>query len=128
MTVAAPDLVVFVVDDDEAVRDSTRLLLEIHGIKACAYASARDFLEAFDPRATGCIVLDIHMPEMTGVELLSLLRSRGISTPVIVVSGQADFALGEMLTRAGAMAILNKPVNGEDLITLVRQALTMGQS
>ena len=114
---------VCVVDDDEAVRDSTQMLLGIYGFKVRAYPGAREFLAEFDAAHTGCLILDIHMPEMTGVELLTLLRARGITTPTIIVSGQTDPVLGEILNRSGALAILNKPVNEDELMGFVKQAL-----
>jgi len=117
------DRLVCVVDDDEAVRDSTQMLLGIYGYQVRAYAGARDFLAEFDATHTGCLILDIHMPEMTGVELLALLRARGITTPTIVVSGQTDAVVGEILTRSGALAILSKPVNEDELMGFVEKAL-----
>ena len=123
MAATSKDRLVCVVDDDEAVRDSTQMLLGIHGFKVRAYAGARDFLAEFDATDTGCLILDIHMPEMTGVELLTLLRARGIATPAIIVSGQTDPVLGEILTRSGAMAILQKPVNEDELKGFVEKAL-----
>ncbi len=114
---------VCVVDDHEAVRDSTQLLLGIYGYQVRAYAGARDFLAEFDAAHTGCLILDIHMPEMTGVELLALLRARGITTPTIIVSGQTDAVVGETLTRSGAFAILSKPVNEDELMGFVKKAL-----
>lgn len=114
---------VCVVDDDEAVRDSTQLLLGIYGYQVRAYAGARDFLAEFDAAHTGCLILDIHMPEMTGVELLALLRARGITTPTIIVSGQTDAVVGETLTRSGAFAILSKPVSEDELMGFVKKAL-----
>jgi len=117
------DRLVCVVDDDEAVRDSTQMLLGIYGYQVRAYAGARDFLAEFDAAHTGCLILDIHMPEMTGVELLALLRARGITTPTIIVSGQTDAVVGETLTRSGALAILSKPVNEDELMGFVKKAL-----
>jgi len=117
------DRLVCVVDDDEAVRDSTQLLLGIYGFQVRAYAVARDFLAEFDPALTGCLILDIHMPEMTGVELLSLLRGRGFTVPTIVVSGQTDPVVAETLTRSGALVILSKPVNEDELMGFVKKAL-----
>lgn len=114
---------VCVVDDDEAVRDSTQMLLGIYGYQVRAYAGARDFLAEFDAAHTGCLILDMHMPEMTGVELLALLRARGITTPTIIVSGQTDAVVGETLTRSGAFAILSKPVNEDELMGFVKKAL-----
>jgi two-component system response regulator FixJ len=125
MTTANKDRFICVVDDDEAVRDSTEMLLGIHGFKVRTYAGARDFLAEFNVSDTGCLILDIHMPEMTGVELLTLLRARGIATPAIIVSGQTDAALGEILTRSGALAILNKPVNEDELVGHVKRALAL---
>jgi len=117
------DRLICVVDDDEAVRDSTQMLLDIHGFKARSYAGAREFLAEFDAVATGCLILDIHMPEMTGVELLALLRARDITVPAIIVSGRSDPVLAEILTRTGALAILNKPVNEGELMGYVEKAL-----
>jgi FixJ family two-component response regulator len=122
------DRLVCVVDDDEAVRDSTQMLLGIYGFKARAYPGAREFLAEFDAVATGCLILDIHMPEMTGVELLALLRTRGIDVPAIIVSGRSDPVLGEALTRSGALAILNKPVNEGELMGYVEKALAQSGS
>jgi FixJ family two-component response regulator len=117
------DRLICVVDDDEAVRDSTQMLLGVYGFKVRAYAGARQFLAEFEASNTGCLILDIHMPEMTGVELLSLLHARGITTPAIIVSGQTDPVLSEILTRSGALAILHKPVNEDDLMRHVERAL-----
>ena len=123
MAASDQDRLVCVVDDDEAVRDSTQLLLGIYGFQVRAYAGARDFLAEFDPTLTGCLILDIHMPEMTGVELLSLLRGRGFTVPTIVVSGQTDPVVAETLTRSGALVILSKPVNEDELMGFVKKAL-----
>lgn len=123
MAATDQDRLVCVVDDDEAVRDSTQMLLGIYGFQVRAYAGARDFLAEFDAALTGCLILDIHMPEMTGVELLTLLRGRGVTIPTIIVSGQTDPVVGETLTRSGALAILSKPVNEDELMGLVKKAL-----
>lgn len=114
--------IVYVVDDDEAVRDSTCLLLKSADMAAADFRSADAFLEAFDPELAGCILLDLHMPGMSGLELLELLQSRGVKTPVIVISGRLDPLLNDLVKRAGAMAILNKPSSDEELLGLVRQA------
>jgi two-component system response regulator FixJ len=123
VTATDKDRVICVVDDDEAVRDSTQMLLGIYGFNARSYAGAREFLAEFDAVTTGCLILDIHMPEMTGVELLTLLRTRGVDTPAIIVSGRNDPVLGELLARSGVLAILNKPVNESELMGYVEKAL-----
>lgn len=117
--------IAYVVDDDEAVRDSTCLLLKSADIAAIDFPSADAFLEVFDPDRAGCILLDLHMPGMSGLELLELMQARGIKTPVIVISGRLDPLLNDLVRRAGAMAILNKPSSDDELLALVRQAFSL---
>jgi two-component system, LuxR family, response regulator FixJ len=107
---------VHVIDDDEAVRDSMRALLESMGIEVSDYASARDFLVRLDDGPAGCVLLDLHMPGMTGLELLDLLRARGVRIPVVAISGRSDGALKERVLRAGARALLEKPVDEATLM------------
>lgn len=116
---------VYVVDDDEAVRDSTCWLLKSVGIVPADFSSADLFLEHFEPTKAGCILLDLHMPGLGGLELLELIRAREIGTPVIVISGRRDPLLDEMVRKAGAMAILSKPSSDEELLALVQHALTL---
>ena len=114
---------IYIVDDDEAVRDSASILLLSHGMDSEAFSSARQFLAAFDPARAGCLLLDLHMPEMSGLELLEVLRARGTLLPIIVVSGRRDAALDLALRHAGAMAILSKPVDETELLPLIHKAL-----
>lgn len=113
---------VHVIDDDEAVRDSMRALLESMGMEVSDYPSARDFLLCLDDRPMGCILLDLHMPGMTGLELLDLLRMRGLRVPVVAVSGRIDDALRERVLRAGALALLEKPVGESTLMSELDRA------
>ena len=118
---------VHVVDDDEAVRDSMRVLLESYGIEVRDYASARDFLAANLRTLTGCLLLDLHMPGMTGLELLEQLRRDGSNVPVIIITGRGDSLLKERAVRAGAMALLDKPVDDDVLLNSLTLALAAAE-
>jgi two-component system response regulator FixJ len=113
---------VYIVDDDEAVRDSIRLLLESSGFVARDFASADLFLDA-ESGDMGCLLLDLHMPGISGLELLRLIRGRGIKRPVIVVSGRRDPTLDSEVLAAGATALLSKPFDEQQLLELLEQAL-----
>jgi two-component system, LuxR family, response regulator FixJ len=117
-----PGLFVYIVDDDEAVRDSIRLLLESSGFIAREFASA-DLLLRTDTGDMGCLLLDLHMPGISGLELLRLLRSRGLKRPVIVVSGRRDPVQDAEVWAAGASALLSKPFDDQQLLDLVTEAL-----
>jgi len=114
---------IYIVDDDEAVRDSMRLLLESSGFAAREFASADLFLKA-DSAAMGCLLLDLHMPGISGLELLRLIRARGSRRPVIVISGRRDPAQDAEVWAAGATALLSKPFDDQQLLDLLKQALT----
>ena len=115
--------IVYVVDDDEPVRESTCALLEAEGISAKPYATAKAFLTDFDARNAGCLILDVHMPEMSGLELLSLLRARGVMTPTLILTGRRDLVINQMAKRAGALVMLDKPPRDDELLRLVKTAL-----
>ena len=112
---------VYIVDDDEAARDYLRFLLESHDIETRCCRSADEFLRA-NPTDMACIVLDLHMPERNGLDLLRHLRSSGLPVPVIIVSGRLDAALEAEVRAAGATATLSKPFDDQVLLALVRQA------
>ena len=114
---------VYIVDDDEAVRDSVRLLLESSGFVARGFASAGLFLQV-ERGDMGCLLLDLHMPGISGIELLRLLRSRGMTRPVFVISGRRDPVQDAEALAAGASALLSKPFDDQQLLDLVAQALS----
>lgn len=114
---------VYIVDDDEAVRDSMRLLVESSGFSTRDFASADLFLKA-DSADLGCLLLDLHMPGTSGIELLRLLRSRGMAWPVFVISGRRDPVLDAEVLAAGASALLSKPFDDQQLLDLVAQAIS----
>jgi two-component system response regulator FixJ len=113
---------IYIVDDDESVRDSARALLEAYDHVVEDFGSARAILESFDKLVEGCLLLDLNMPEMGGIELLELLRRRGDTIPVIVVTAQNDQGVLDRARRAGAYAVLEKPVD-DRLIKTIRDAL-----
>jgi FixJ family two-component response regulator len=113
---------VYIVDDDASVRDSARALLESYDLNVEDFASARAFLERFPVGSKGCLLLDINMPEMGGLELLELLRGREIGIPVIIVTGQSEPDVEARARRAGAFAFFEKPVD-DSLIEAIDQAL-----
>ncbi len=120
---AAP-LTVHIVEDDPVVCESIRLLLAAEGFDAQTHASAIDFLGAIRPDATGCVVTDVSLPGMSGVDLLTHITERGLSLPVIVITGQADVPLAVNAMKQGAVDFMEKPFSADALVTSVRKALT----
>ena len=98
------DVVVYVVDDDESARDSMRLLLMTVGLEATAYESPVDFIERFDPHRPGCVILDLRMPELNGLETLIQLRERSKTVPVIFVTGHGDLSTVVRAMKLGIVA------------------------
>ena len=115
-------LKVYVIDDDESVRDSMRALLESFAIEVSDYPSAGDFLARVSAPTNGCMLLDLHMPGMSGLELLELMRQRGWDLPVIVITGRSDDLLKERASRAGVVAFLDKPVDESTLMNALNRA------
>jgi FixJ family two-component response regulator len=114
---------VFIVDDDDAVRKSLSLLLQSAGVTVESFASARDFLDRYDPYAAGCVVLDVRMPEMTGLELQEYLNVHGAVIPVIFITGHGDVPMAVEAMRHGAYDFLQKPFMEQDLLDRVRRAM-----
>jgi FixJ family two-component response regulator len=114
---------VFVVDDDEAVRDGLCELFSAEGIPVRAFASAEEFIAAAVSDQPGCVVLDIQMPGMTGIELQSELVRRGAAIPVIVITGQGDVPKAVATLKAGAVDFIEKPFDPAALLHAVGQAL-----
>jgi FixJ family two-component response regulator len=122
---ATPEFLVHVVDDDEAVRSSLKLLLKSAGLSTRAYSSAAEFLAAYEDDRPGCLVLDIRMPGMNGLELQDELNRRGAMIPVIFITGHGDVPMAVEAMQRGAMDFLQKPFRDEDLIDRVRKALAL---
>ena len=114
---------VFIVDDEEPVRDSIGLLLRSVGLRSLGFPDARAFLEAYRPEQPGCLVLDIRMPRMSGLELQQELNRRGWGIPVIFITGHGDVPMAVEAMRAGAVDFLQKPFKDDELIRRVQKAL-----
>jgi two-component system, LuxR family, response regulator FixJ len=113
---------VYVVDDDDAVRDSLRALLEASGFDVRDYDSAEDFLSHHCTQAKACLLVDVHMPVMSGIELLEHMRSHGPQLPTIMFTGRSDPMLKERALRGGALELLDKPVAEESLLKAIGRA------
>jgi len=119
---------VYVVDDDQGMLDSTVWLLESVGLTALPFTSGRAFLDACDEHSQGCVLLDVRMPGMGGLNVQEALRSRGIQMPIIFVSGHADVPIVVRAFRAGAVDFIEKPYNEQLLLDSVQQALNQEAS
>ncbi|MBU6212700.1 MAG: response regulator [Gammaproteobacteria bacterium] len=115
---------VYVVDDDDAVRSSLRLLLKSVGLPTVAHASAQEFLATWDGEQPGCLVLDVRMPGISGIELQTELNQRGAIIPVIFISGHGDIPMAVEAIQHGAFDFLQKPFRDQELIDRVQRALT----
>jgi FixJ family two-component response regulator len=114
---------VFIVDDDAWVRDSLAVLLDLKGYRTQAFASAEEFLKSYRPAAAGCLLLDVRMPGMSGLELQAALHERQIKLPIIVMTAHGDVPTARAALVAGALDFLEKPVDPELLLVTVRTAL-----
>ncbi len=114
---------VFIVDDDASIRSSLSLLLETDNLPSACFASADDFLAACGPNPDGCLILDVRMPGMSGLQLQDELALRQISLPIIFLTGFADVPMTVGAMRKGAVDFIAKPVNGAVLLERVHSAL-----
>jgi two-component system, LuxR family, response regulator FixJ len=118
---AAPT--VFVVDDDEGARNSLRFLLKSVGLPAVAFNSAQEFLVAYRPQQPGCLVLDVRMPGMSGLELQQELNRRGAVIPVVFVTGHGDVRMAVEAIQQGAFDFVQKPYREQELLDLIQRSL-----
>ena len=115
--------IVHLIDDDDAIRTALSFLLEMNDLPARTYASALEFLEVAGTLTSGCVVTDVRMPEMSGLELVRRLKERGISLPVVVITGHGDVPLAVEAMRAGVIDFIEKPFDDEVLLRSIRMAL-----
>ena len=118
---------VYVVDDDEGVRDGLSLLLATVGQPCELYESGHEFLEAYDNERRGCLVLDIRMPRMTGLDLQAKLIEMGSSLPIIFITGHGDIPMAVEAMRRGALDFIRKPFREHDLLERINEALNLDE-
>ena len=123
---AVPGTKVFVVDDDEAVRDSIKVLLEVHGIAVEDYASTSEFAGSYRKPERGCLILDQHLPALTGVDFLSTPAGRDFDIPVILITGRGDPEIEARARRAGIAEYLQKPIGEKVLLAAVARVTGAG--
>lgn len=117
------DGTVFLIDDDPGVRDSLTLLLSLKDISTQPFANADSFLESYTPERVGCVLTDLRMPGMTGLELQAALRERHIELPVVVLTAHGDVATARAALKNGAFDFLEKPVDDAMLLDVLHNAL-----
>ena len=123
-----PPPLVYVVDDDAAVRDSLSLLLESAGFRAAAFESAEAFLREYRDATPGCLVLDVHMPEVSGLQLQAELGRRSMQLPIVFLTGHGDVPTTVRAIKAGAVDFLTKPVEGKLLVERVQHAVELSET
>ncbi|MDY0013215.1 MAG: response regulator transcription factor [Rhodocyclaceae bacterium] len=117
------DQTVYVVDDDEALRDSLLWMLDANGFRAEGFESAEAFLAAYTPAMTGCLVLDVRMPGMSGLELFDRLRTLHVTLPVIFITGHGDVPMAVATLKRGAHDFIEKPFGDKAMQALIEQCL-----
>lgn len=116
---------VFIVDDDKALCDGLAWLVETIGLNVSPHTSAQDFLDAYQPGTPGCLLLDLRMPEMGGLELQKELKERGSDLPIIILSGHGDVSTAVHAMKAGAVDFIEKPFSNQLLLERVQNALSV---
>ncbi len=116
---------IFIVDDDLEVRQAVALLMESVGLPVETFGSADEFLQSFDPERPGCLVLDVRMPGMSGLELQARLAAEEIHPPIVIITGHGDVPMAVRAVRAGAVDFIEKPFNDQALLDSVHKALEL---
>ncbi len=122
------DGIVYIVDDDHAVRDSLSFLMKSVGLRSSAYPSADEFMKAFDPEQPGCIVLDIRMPGISGLDLQEALNEQKSITPIIFITGHGDVPMAVEAMQGGAVDFLQKPFRDQELLDRIQSAMHADQA
>jgi two-component system, LuxR family, response regulator FixJ len=124
----AEDILIFVVDDDDAVRDSLKILLESHGMAVRDFRSTQDFSDGYYRHPRACLILDLHLPVVGGLEFLALHRTAEMDLPVIMITGRGDGVTEERARELGVLAFLEKPLDDGRLMAAIGDALGMSSA
>lgn len=116
---------VYIIDDDAGIRDSLNMLMKSAGIHAVTYSSATAFLDDLDHLRPDCLVTDVRMPGMSGIELQQEINKRNIDCPIIFITGHGDVAIAVEAMKNGALDFMEKPINSELLISRIRECINM---
>ncbi len=119
----SPEPTVYVIDDDESIRELLMWLMKRNAIRAEAFPNARSFLKAYRPIGPGCLILDLYMPGMSGLDLQQYLKEAGIEMPVIFLSGRADVPKAVLAVKSGAIDFIEKPFDYRQIVELVRECI-----
>jgi FixJ family two-component response regulator len=122
------DPTVFLVDDDAAIRDALSLLISLKGLRTAVFASAESFLQTYSPDWRGCLLTDLKMPGMHGLELQEVLVQRNVELPVVVLTAYGDIATTRTALKNGAADFLEKPVDDDVLIDVLRNAIRLDEA
>jgi two-component system response regulator FixJ len=120
-------LIVHIVDDDAAIRSALSFLLKTEGLPTKVYASAEEFLDSVSPTTRGCLVLDVRMPGLSGLDLQQLLREKQLTLPLIIMTGYADVPMAVQAMKAGAVDFIEKPFENDRLLGLVHLCLKQSE-
>jgi FixJ family two-component response regulator len=126
--VKQPDSIVYVVDDDFSVREAIKSLIRSVGLRVETFGTAQEFLHSARPDAPGCVVLDVRLPGLSGLDLQRELAAHGIYLPVIFITGHGDIPMSVRAMKAGALEFLTKPFRDQDLLDAIQQALERDRS
>lgn len=121
------DQTVFILDDDRAVLESLQALLESHGFNVEGFSSGIEFLNRFDPARRGCLILDVRMPDIDGLEVQKKLAEKQSRLPVIIITGYGDLPVAVNAMKAGALDFIEKPFEDDVIVNSIRYALTLNE-
>jgi FixJ family two-component response regulator len=117
------DAIVFVVDDDPSIREAIESLVGLEGLRVETFGTAQEFLQSKRPDLPGCVVLDVELPDLSGLDLQRELAAHGIKLPIIFITGYGDIPMSVRAMKAGALEFLTKPFRDQDLLDAIHQAL-----